>query len=374
MLETFSSFQEFNEIGLVYTDKKNGDIIIGFTKENSKILDFKNKLALKGLTEKIKYKKIKYSIKDLRDQQIKLLDKLTELNIDSKTQTIIISVDTEKEKIELELNHIDENQKKALVSIFGDLLIINISNKNIEAQNIEAQASSTPVTRDRNWTKLGGGITVRGVPNGPRCSTTAMAQKDTRYFLITAGHCVDADNGFVYQDNAAVGIDYNKAIWAGLDVGIIQVTNDSTIERRVSNYFFEYADGKYDYDQRITGSGYAWQNERVCKSGIKTNVTCGYIYRHDTTWIIEGKTVRGSEVQTENVNIDYSSPGDSGAIVYDPDDNTVYGVHSAGTIEDSPINGYYGYFTRIEDVLAHWSSPGNPFTLYTSDFVYTIAQ
>lgn len=57
--------------------------------------------------------------------------------------------------------------------------------------------------------------------------------------------------------------------------------------------------------------------------------------------------------------VDYSQPGDSGAITYDPSTYRVVGIHSGG-------GSLTGLMTRINDVISLYSDSTNTFSIYSS--------
>lgn len=181
------------------------------------------------------------------------------------------------------------------------------------------------------------------------------------------------NNSYVYQDSSIVGVDHSTGNYAGIDVGLVRPTDASPLnERWATNFFYEYAEDNTDYDQRISGTGIAWQNEYVCKSGVTTDVTCGYIYKYDATYSDPNSIYPGtryvSEIQPPSANYNYSDGGDSGAITYDPSTNVVYGIHSGHR------NDTFGLMTKITDVIDLYSDSTYNFSVYSSSVEVIVAQ
>jgi hypothetical protein len=62
--------------------------------------------------------------------------------------------------------------------------------------------------------------------------------------------------------------------------------------------------------------------------------------------------------------LNYSSGGDSGAIVFDPYAFLIYGIHSGGENPDGSTNPTYGLFTKITDVMNMYSTSSASFSIY----------
>ena len=399
--QTFESYSDFEKVATVYlTDE--GKIVIGLKETESEKLEmFKTIIKGKDINNKIEFKKVENSITDLMRIRDTIVADLNSSTMYLNTESIMTDIDVENNIIGISIEELQPYQLEAVTEVITNSTQINaigtsdktllttpsiidftdLPNKGtfsdliIEETKIELKKHTkedipnSELSRKRNWTKLGGGITLHDA-NTADCTSAGMAKKGSTYFLLTAGHCLNADNSYVYQDSAIVGIDHSIGSWNRTDVGLIKITDDNTLnERRASNHFYEYAENLSDYDQSITGAGVAWQNEYVCKSGNATGVTCGYIFRYDATYTPRNYnyTLSGSEIQSTSVNIDYSTGGDSGSITYDPSTNVIYGVHSAG------INSY-GYMTRIQDVIKLYSDANNAFTIYTSNSTPVIAN
>jgi hypothetical protein len=361
----FGSFEAFNDYGTIYLNKK-GEIEIGISKESLKIKSLKEKLKTIKNSHKIKYKSINYSKKDLINTQEKLQSEIERLKDKQSFNpgTIVINIDDVNGEVILEVEKDLDKAHELFQKKFDETLII----KTLEKEELPVQE----ISRVRDWTKLGGGIAVKDDGKG-NCTTAAIARKDTRYFLITAGHCLDADGSGALQIYNRVGTDHSRANGAGLDVGLILLDDTNTLPggRKVTSYFYWHAGNDTDYDQRIKGAGLSVTMPTgmyLCKSGITTNVTCGTV-KYTSTTVDYGDgfgAMKVARINNDNaVSNDYSMGGDSGSIIFDPYSFLIYGIHSGG---EEPTGGpnTYGYFTKIWEVTDHYGTSSNPMYIYTS--------
>jgi hypothetical protein len=274
----FGSIESFYEYGALYL-KKDGSIVIGINKEDSKIKELKEKVKSIAKSNKIQWEKIDYNTSGLIEVAEKVQVELEKLKKENSIvdQTTIVSADEVNGKVVLEVESISEHIQKHFENKFGDILVIK--------QGISVNPE---ISRERSWTKLGGiALSDYGDPFGV-CTSAAIGEKDSRYFLITAGHCLDGDKSGAYQYDVRVGTDHAIGNWNGIDVGLILL--DSTNElspRYVTNYFYWHAEDNDDYDKRIEGIGtYYYSGMYLCKSGNTTGVTCGCLestsYRYET--------------------------------------------------------------------------------------------
>jgi acylphosphatase len=364
--DIFGSVESFYEYGTIYL-QKDGSIVIGINKEDSKIKEFKEKIKSISSSNKVQWKKIDYSTSSL----IKIAEKVQadlEKCKEEKSiaeQTTIVSVDEINGKVVLEVEEISEHIQKHFESQYGSTLIVK-----------QGIAASPEISRERNWTKLGGGIALSdyGDPFGV-CTSAGIGEKDSRYFLITAGHCLNGDKSGAYQYDVRVGTDHSVGNWNGIDVGLILLDSTNALSPRyVTNYFYWHAEDDSDYDKRIEGIGtYYYSGMYLCKSGNTTGVTCGYLESTSYKYVDYAGDPYGSQklLKINNDNhtgiLNFSSGGDSGAIVFDPYAFLIYGIHSGGESPDGSTNPTYGLFTKITDVMNLYSTPSASFSIYISD-------
>jgi hypothetical protein len=361
--EAYGNYEEFEKETVIYmTD--DAILYIGFKEDTEKMKLFKQKTAEKIKSEKVKFTKVNFSKQDLRNLNTKLWEYIDQSeSILTENQGIMTAIDDINQKLILELQSISSKDEDELKKQFGNILEIKIIS--------DKQLPQPEIARERDWTKLGGGIRLHDAGGG-YCSSTAIGKKDTRYFLITAGHCLDGDDSSVYQDTYRVGFDHSSRQYEGIDAGIIWLndpnrdSNTLSSGRYATNYFYEYAEDNDDYDARIPGYSSPFVGQYVCKSGITTDTTCGQVentdtYYNDTTDAYGNQQSFRINGHYINYYYNYSDPGDSGGITYEPNQNKILGIHVAGN-----DNTGQGWATKITDVINAYSSSGNPFSIYTS--------
>ncbi|AKO93422.1 hypothetical protein BEH_15905 [Priestia filamentosa] len=366
--EVFGSYDAFKNYGTVYF-ADDGTITLGFTERNEKVKTFENKVndllrettlayrpsLMKETAPIVHYKRATYSTSDLEHVEEQLWSKMRQLGLPEQNKTMMTSIDTEHEKVILEVHNMSSIDKEKLTQALPSIVEIQ--------ENADLSSPHIQLSRERDWTKLGGGIRVHD-SEGNYCTTAGVAKKGNRYFLLTAGHCLNGDKSVVYQGSTVVGHDHSTANYTGIDVGLISLdANTLASGRYATRLFYEHAEDKSDYDSFITGYAPVYQNAYVCKSGITTGVTCGYVTKSSTT--VNFANDRYGELKTAFIRGEkgsfYSRGGDSGAITYDPVTHKLYGIHVGGV-----ANGTYGWMTKITDVIDHYSSPNEPFLPYSN--------
>ena len=354
--KVFGSYEAFSDKGTLYLSDK-GEIIIGIKDGSDEKVNFTLKNSLQAIDEDnlIKIESVKYSINELEKIQDEIAQVAQNLIGD---KSVITELDVIAPKITVSVEDLKTEEEQALASQFKENNTFDLIQIISHDQTMNPQDE---IERERDWTKLGGGIRLHDSGLG-NCTSTGIGKKGTNYFLITAGHCLQYDGSYVYQDSSIVGVDHTSGNYANIDVGLVRITSASPIPRYATNYFYELAENKTDYDRRITGSSTPIQGQFVCKSGITTGVTCGNISTLKTTYSVTNGSVPG----TRNVakvtplsGVDYSQGGDSGSITYDPSTYKVVGIHSGG-------GGLVGYFTRINDVINLFTDSSNSFSIYSS--------
>ncbi|KOP65941.1 hypothetical protein AMS62_12370 [Bacillus sp. FJAT-18019] len=208
----------------------------------------------------------------------------------------------------------------------------------------EGTQNFTTKARDEQFDEMGGGIAL------PTCTTTGIATKDTREFLITAGHCINSIGSTAYQGGAAIGKQHiSNFKTGGIDIGLILLTNTS---KKYGNKYYYNPVANVEYDKKYTGTGAALNGQLICKSGKMTNVTCGTVTEQDGSVYYEGSNVTVySNITVYKSDGDFSIPGDSGAIVFDAySTNRVVGIVSGSAATNG--TGRYGYVAKIIPALA----------------------
>lgn len=353
--KVFGSYEAFSDKGTIYLSN-SGEIIIGLTGiSDEKLNTLKASLQVIDEDNLIKFESVKYSINELEQIQDEVALAVQRLIED---KSVITDLDLIDKKITVSVEDLKTDEEQKILSYLNQNNYIDLIQLKSHDQSMNPYGE---LARARNWTKLGGGIQIRNAYDH-LCTTAGIGKKGTNYFVLTAAHCLDSNNTYVKQDTATLGVVHSRGHYSNIDVGLIRVTTASTITRYATNYFYELAENKDDYDRRVTGSSTPIQGQFVCKSGITTGVTCGNISTLKTTYMDPNGLAPG----TRNVaritplsGVDYSQTGDSGAITYDPSTYRVVGIHSGG-------GGLTGLMTRINDVISLYSDSTNTFSIYSS--------
>ncbi|TDV56239.1 alpha-lytic protease prodomain-containing protein [Actinophytocola oryzae] len=211
---------------------------------------------------------------------------------------------------------------------------------------VVARATAQPTA---TWQYLHGGDAI----NGGNCSNGFNVVNPTTSvrYLITAGHCVTAGGTVTGQDGSVIGPVVER--WfPGFDDALVRVTNTAQwvqgpwVDTNPSNGAAVTIDG---YSDGPVGAA-------VCKSGVKTRLTCGHI------------TGKDQSVLYDNVNWMYGltrfdacvEKGDSGGSVYQTGpQNRAEGVVSGATLDAGRCLEKVGlpnvsFYYPIADSLAYY--------------------
>jgi hypothetical protein len=344
-------------------DGLKSKIVINYKSENDDIKKLKQLINDSLVNSKVKFNKVKYDPSELKEYTLKIINYLKK-NESAFTQISGLDPDVDKSIIYILTNeNLDAEIKKDIQSIFQDVKFLKAS---------KATRFNEEISRSKDYNKLGGGIRMIDSNFAGGCTANSVAKKGTSWFLITAGHCLNADNSIVSQNSLAVGTDHAQLDGRNLDIAVVRLYSTTAITRSASNYFYEYAENDTDYDKRFTGVSTASESDGVCKSGITTNVTCGVVtdsYYVDTC-------SSGCDVPVKIVTVaSYSSEsGDSGAPVYEnytDGRRTLAGIHSGrGTGEAEGLR----IFTDIYEAEQEFSTTNAPFRIHTDSTVINIPR
>ncbi|MDG0792235.1 S1 family peptidase [Cohnella ginsengisoli] len=213
------------------------------------------------------------------------------------------------------------------------------------------------LARTANFTTMGGGIAI----DNSNCSTAFTATKDTKEFLVTAGHCVTSIGSAAKQNTTNVGTQHLSAYGDyGTDVGLILLTDTS---RSIGNGYYYNGLANGEYDKNYTTTTTVINGQLICKSGIKTSVTCGSVTNTSAT-VTYGTIHLTGMIQAKKDDGGLVLGGDSGGVVFNPYNyGQLIGIVSGRSLATSTLpEGYYGYFTKVGNALAN----GGAVTLYTS--------
>ncbi|PWW43163.1 MULTISPECIES: S1 family peptidase [Paenibacillus] len=356
------SYEEIQNYGTVHIDRTNGfKIVIGFKNEDSITSEIKNILSEK-LKGKIEFVVTDITYNDLMQIKDNIFDNRG--NLESNGLHISsVGVDEENNKVNVIFDEMDNLaiSSQSFVDNFAKSaqLFVEDYEGNEKFLNIifDPEAKNyNEFSRKDNHPILGGGIGIQKTGIGS-CSTAFTATKGNTKFLATAGHCLEGDGSIVKQWDSNVGTDhisYHKT--RGFDIGLINVTNSG---RKISNFIF--ANANTNYDAKYTNSGSFLMNQYVCKSGIKTEYTCGQVQETSANYTDKDTGIMTKDVvkiySTGNTK-DYSQGGDSGSTTWAGE--VLLGVHSGGG-DSGTIS--WGFAAKTSKVAEHF---GSDFTIYKS--------
>lgn len=104
-------------------------------------------------------------------------------------------------------------------------------------------------TRDSDFSELGAGIGLK-LLNSKVCTVTGVGFKGFDYYIITAGHCLQNQSGFVRQFNAPIGVSH--LISGPFDFGLVKITQSGNVPngRWATNKLYRQT-SVGDYDARV---------------------------------------------------------------------------------------------------------------------------
>lgn len=352
--ETYGSTANFEREGTLVFDEE-GNAVFLMKKSNLRSFEVKSQNLMQEVKSNIEneakviVKESKYSTNDLVNLQNAVLEKLLSYNpqiLSDGTADLSLSL-TNQTLLLLSKGELPADLKKDLVASFGEDLHFEITDHIAVPEEEKG--------RFIGWNNLGGGLALKnqGV-EGSNCSTGPVGKLNGNYYLLTAGHCFFPSGSMVYQYLEAVGQEYARANERGFDVGLIHVNSANTLSggRLATNGILVSDYSLPGYDNSFNRTADVYEGLPVCKSGYRTNHTCGVViekYDHfvDSNGNVNAVTkVRGS-------GNDYSNRGDSGGATISnntsaPGSHAILGTHAAGVDSNGET---YGFFTRIVDTI-----------------------
>jgi len=342
----FGDFEGFNEFGEIYINNdKDFHFVIAISEENDQITSFINEIKTVVPEYLLLIQKVKYSKNALIAIQNDILNRTREGHYGLSKSNVEISSSVKDQKVILLVD-----QTPTTLSFFSafpeyeGLLELQIGNVNEPAK-----------ARDDAFTEMGGGLKV-----SLSCSTTATATKDTREFLITAGHCIKNIGATVSQGGTNIGKEHYTVYGdGGTDVGLILLTNTS---KKIGNQYYYGDVANAEYDKRYTTTAAVLTGQLICKSGYKSGVTCGTV--NDTSSSVSyGSITLSNMIKVYKDGGGFILGGDSGGTVFNAYTTThLVGIVSGRNTSGTP-EGTWGYVTKIGPALTAAGSV----TLYTSN-------
>ncbi|MHA7966679.1 S1 family peptidase [Paenibacillus sp. CAU 1782] len=353
--EYFGDTEGFNQYGEIYIDNENDfKFVVAIAKTNDKVAAFVEEMKRIIPQDLLEVESVKYSKADLIQIQDNILNNLQNNYPNFSSLNAVISSSVKDQEVTVSINEqpIQTFHEEKGISLAALLLEYD------EVLNIETGAPSEPAKlRTDEFTVLGGGIYV-----SLGCSTTGTATKDTREFLITAGHCITNTGASVSQGGTAIGTQHFSAYTnGGTDVGLILLTNK---KKKISNEFYYGNVANAEYDKRYTTTSSVLTNQLLCKSGNTTGVTCGTVSSTSSS-VTYGSISLSNLIQIYKETGGVIAGGDSGGIVFEAYTTTrIVGIVSGNSVKtDTYPAGTWGYVTKISPAL---TAAGNV-TLYTSN-------
>lgn len=267
------------------------------------------------------------------------------------TKNTFIRYDYLNNQVEVKTDKLDQKDQDILLKRFGNKIQLFI--------DLSYEARFTNVkSRDADWNKQGAGIGIQNSSNG-LCTTAGVVRKDTRYFILTAGHCVGSIGTNVKQWDSLVGTAHLDAQSIDYDFGLVLV-DKGTLTRYASNgLYINDANNPSDYDGRLRNYGTAVNGEIICKSGRTTGYTCGTVT--STSANILGQV----NFEVRDYEEFMGGSGDSGSPGFRSANGYLVGILSAVSTDytlDGRTYGYKGYFVPYKPIADKYG-----LTLYTSD-------
>lgn len=347
--------EHINEEGGFYFTANDG-IVLQVKKEasnkekHSKLEKVFKKLSNKS-NSKFNIEYISYSQEELESLVINWFDLNPNIEF---SENIIVRFDYLNNRVEVQTDELSQTEQNKLLKKYGNKIHLNID------PSLELSTSYSKERTD-DWNKLGAGIAVRQYASGS-CSTAGVARKDSRYFLLTAGHCIDAIGSSVLQYDRRVGTAHVDGRSRDYDIGLIEIEL-SGITRYAYNGLYTYDTNPSDYQGRLQHYDTPDNAETLCKSGITTGYTCGIV---TTT----AANVSG-ELNFELTDTDYGTngwlagEGDSGSAGFRSSNGYLIGIQSrigrSFEASDGVRYASIAYFTPYKAAAASYGV-----SLYTS--------
>jgi len=206
---------------------------------------------------------------------------------------------------------------------------------------------------------LRGGVVIKNPNETVLCTAGFKAIGNTygNRFMLTAGHCAKEWPNWVafdMDDPGPEGWFTEKEIgptaaddWPGGDWAVI---NANGSEWDGNPWPSEVAYWTVDHQRTINSESSSYMGEYVCKSGVASGSSCGYVTKLDQTVPYEapGNPVVYHLTKYEGI---CRGGGDSGGPVFIG--NTALGIHSGGEGElcGAGAIGFYSEITRVTDQL-----------------------
>lgn len=347
----FGSTEGFNDFGEIYIENENNNpyLVVAVAKDSENVKSFIEEMKQVLPSDLLVIKEVNYSKTDLLNVQSEILNRV-ETDLISASSILSTAPSVKDQKVIVRVPNysvLQESTLSLMTTEFSDLIKFE-----------EGGENTTTKARTDAFTEMGGGIATSN------CSTTGIATKDTREFLITAGHCLNNIGSSYTQGGVSIGTQHLSNYYTGgIDVGLVLLTNTN---KKYGNKFYYNPVANAEYDSAYDTASTALVGQLVCKSGKTTNVTCGTVDVLDGSVTYDDGVTVYSDMRVKKTDGIFCDYGDSGAIVFNAySTNRVVGITSgkgsAGTV-------HYGHIAKIIPAL----SAAGSVTLYTSGTVKSV--
>ncbi|WP_222119635.1 S1 family peptidase, partial [Paenibacillus sp. IHBB 10380] len=210
----FGDPENFNPYGEIYIENdKFPHFVIAVAKDSVKVSSFIEEIKKILPGDLLEVQRVSYSKEDLINIQGDILQRVQSGSI-AIPRGISTDVSTKKQKVIISVPEGVNLEKSYMVNLneeYNGLIEFDERPENIPYK-----------LRTDAFTEMGGGISIKGT-----CSTAGIATKDTREFIVTAGHCIRDIGSTVYQGGTSIGTQHLSGYKDnGTDVGLVLLTNE----------------------------------------------------------------------------------------------------------------------------------------------------
>lgn len=320
-----------DEFAAIYIDQKSGGVVnIGFkTGSEESVKKFEKdlkKLYSKGMVEiyytdytEEQLDKIAESLSEKRDELVEKGIELSSVSVNIPEQKIDIGVAKKKDVVKSLLLDTDSASD---LDLDIDSNLINIFDEDVS----EPQASVSDYFRP-----IQAGLRIDDMDAGGSCTSAFSAQIGTKFYILTAGHCVESGTDRWGQGGSRFGRSTDSTAGGNVDAAIIKLDDGSD---DATYYLFGNSKSKLYAIDEVQRTRDETVGDAVCISGAKTQVVkCGTLSTKN--WSGNSGSFYFSGMRKATYQ---SAKGDSGAPIFLG--GTAIGIHSSS-------GGIYSHITRV---------------------------
>ncbi|MGG1659499.1 S1 family peptidase [Brevibacillus sp. NRS-1366] len=320
-----------DEFAAIYIDQKSGGVVnIGFkTGSEESVKKFEKdlkKLYSKGMVEiyytdytEEQLDKIAESVSEKRDELAEKGLDLSSVSVNIPEQKIDIGVAKKKDVARSLLLDTDSVSD---LDLDIDSNLVNIFEEDVR----EAQASVSDKFRP-----IQAGLRIDDMDDGGYCTSAFSAQIGTKFYVLTAGHCIGTNTDRWSQGGSRFGRSTDYNFGGNVDAAIIKLDDGSD---DATYYLFGNSKSKLYAIDEVQKTKNETVGDAVCISGAKTQVVkCGTLQTKNWSGYSDQTYLSGMRQASYE-----SAKGDSGAPIFLG--GTAIGVHSSS-------GGIYSHITRV---------------------------